>query len=187
MTCTSFSDITLKIDSFDRKLTLAINILDTKNPIKFLSFFPNWKNEYLIIAIGCIGNVHGWTIKNTFREGIFEIVVATQKSFYIKNLNVLYLLNKLENEVDLRCCISNLEEFFNQTTKPYNKHRSSDYWNGSSWEQRIFTDEFFWDIFAFAEKDQFVNTYPNICRVIERQQEINSKELSKTWVARALQ
>jgi hypothetical protein len=62
LTCRTLSKINRRIESFDHKLRLAINILDEKYPLKFLSWCPQWRNEFLVLAIGCIGNVHYWII-----------------------------------------------------------------------------------------------------------------------------
>src|SRR5271154_3418369 len=87
LTCQTYKTIDVSIRSFDDKLKLAIDILDTSHPAKFLSLCPRWKNEYLVIALGCIGNIHSWSVFNaltsgdTKKEGIFKIMISKQQSF----------------------------------------------------------------------------------------------------------
>jgi hypothetical protein len=148
-TCKHFQRIIKsKIKSYNDNLELAINILNTECPDKFFQYFPHIQNEFLVLAIGCIGNRHNWTIICDFGYNI-----RTEfSSFLVKNFRLICLVDMLNDPLQIYNCIRNINDLFSTLSQ---------------------TDDFFWNT-CFEETNNFNmdiclnNKWKNIYRTIQK-------------------
>jgi hypothetical protein len=119
--------------SYSDRLETAIYLLDAINPNKFMIYFPFLLDEYLILALGCLGNRHQWSIdyirdhdriiKDEYR------IMTPCYTFSVKHSKIYYLVNLLDDAEGIRCCCDNIRQLFNKLPcgKMYTNNRFNGY------------------------------------------------------------